>query len=226
MNGSTKRRDGGQRYPPNDPLGRVWTPPSLARAVVEQTTLRPLEARFGWGPNRVSILDPSCGDGALLAAAEREYAGQADADTYAIDIDLGARGLELATMHMVGDFLTLWRHWERLPISEVAFDLVLQNPPFGKEVGITTTCHHVLAALGVGARRTVVILPAAAICGAVFHELVWAPRPPTRLLRVTSRPWPDRLREACVMVWDKGNEQPTQLGRLDWSGLTDEDLGG
>jgi predicted RNA methylase len=93
-------------------LSQWFTPPWLARRLAT------------WVPRGVSVLEPSCGDGALVEGFLR--AGHAPADITGIELDLeqAARCEErFPIMVMRGDFFAI-------PWEADSFGCVLTNPPF------------------------------------------------------------------------------------------------
>lgn len=219
-NPTSKAQEAGQPYPPGDPLDRTYTWPSLARAVVDTISGQPR-----------TVLDPSVGGGWLLQAAKTRWPGAA---MYGVDIDTGAAWL--GRCHgLAADWLTVARFWDRLPLGQAiamlhgsphesdAPDLILMNPPFSS---VEMARDHVRAALDLS-RHVVAILPLPFVCGTTFDEL-WRYKRPTIVRRITTRPWPDRLREACVFEWNADwsggvDAATTQLLDLDWT--RDEEIG-
>lgn len=197
-----------QPHAPGDPLGRVYTPAWLADAVVDLAHHR-RQAR-GLGPPR-TVLDPSVGSGKLLAAARRRWP---DARLLGVDIDPTATGNQVADHFATGDWPTIARFWRRLPISdgEGHVDLVLQNPPFGDQVGIAVTMDHVVRAISI-APITLCILPLPYVAGEVFDQ-VWRYKRPAVIHRVIGRPWPVHLREVAVFEWDVFHDGPTQVADI------------
>lgn len=200
--------DDAQPHPPGDPLGRVYTPGWLARALVDIADER-RRAR-GLGPPR-TVLDPSAGSGKLLLAARERWP---DARLLGVDLDPKAAASEVADHFATGDWPTVARFWRRLPISDGDghVDLVLQNPPFGDQVGISVTIEHVIRAIGI-APITLVIVPLPYVAGEQFDR-VWRHKRPSVVHRVIGRPWPVHLREVCVMEWDVFHDGPTQVADI------------
>lgn len=215
----------------DDTLGRVYTPPSFADAVVAAVTTtgscsQSLDEQAG---RYLRILDPSCGEGALLDAAGRRWPA---AKLYGIDIDPQLeRPVAVSHGHfMRGDWPTIARHWARMPLANHEPSLIVANPPFGDDVGIMTTIEHVRCVVDFvelrGCSSAMVILPLPYVCASLFEEHVWADHAPAILWRVTDRPWPDRLREVCCLEWHNGHTGDTRVRRLEWGGLTPEERAG
>lgn len=198
-----------QPYPAGDPLGRVYTMPSFAWSVM----LAALASRVAADVAAPEVvLDPSVGAGGLLDAARKMWP---TAQHYGVDIDPGAAGLARCDRHEVADWRAVARFYDALFPKRP--DLIVQNPPFGKEIGVQVTIEHVLWSIRL-ARHAMVILPLPYLCGAQF-DTVWIERRPATIYRVKERPWPDRLREVAVFEWNDWHVGPTQILDLDWSGL-------
>jgi predicted RNA methylase len=210
VNETTRRAEADQPHPPGDPLGRVYTQASFADAILAHVFASGL-------PAPRTVVDPSCGPGALLDACRRRFPGIA---AFGIDIDPGVKP------GVLGDWPTIARFWGRMSISEAVRganhatgwnndrpDFVFTNPPFGEHVGVRTTIEHMQRSLDISS-HVVAILPLPYLCGAEF-DAVWRYRRPMRILRVTDRPWPDRLREVAVYEWRAG-VAGTVVEDLDW----------
>jgi adenine-specific DNA-methyltransferase len=102
-------------------VGQHFTPPSVADLLVE---LALAEYSGGSAPR---VLDPACGDGALLAAVRRRIP---DAILHGFDIDPEAAGTALQRVPgakiVVADALTA---------VDDKYDLVVMNPPYVGEKG-------------------------------------------------------------------------------------------
>ena len=127
-------------------MGFWPTPPALADEVVRLLELRPLQ----------SILEPSAGDGALLAALQRAHPWIVEEDVVACELDDGrVEGLwrDFPWADVVqGDFLS-----GCLGDCATKAPRCIMNPPFGNRIEEA----HVLHALGLLARggRLVAIMP-------------------------------------------------------------------
>jgi predicted RNA methylase len=109
-------------FPPDNPLAFFATPPEAAESLV---LLAASASGFPCYDDRPRILEPSAGDGALVAAALSYWPG---ADVTAIELD-PFRAALLAGRHpgvplLRRDFLDV------APEELGPFDLVLMNPPF------------------------------------------------------------------------------------------------
>lgn len=220
MNPTTKATEYAQPHPPKDPLGRVYTPPSFALAVVNAIQRGPLETP------RV-VMDPSAGRGTLLWAMAERWP---DAARIGLDIDpeAGPYFAPYATSWDVADWLTVFRFWDRLRFRELCPDggpdLILMNPPFGKAVPTKVTRHHIVAACALSP-HVMVILPLPYVGMDTASSELWEKRRPAILHRVRHRVWPDRLREVCCLEYREDHHGPTIVRDLEWSGLTDEERG-
>ena len=114
-------------------LGDFPTPPAIADVLARVT----LDAALRRGDVR-TVLDPACGEGALLAAAcrrmERYRRGAGGAGLIGVEIDQGrARAGQLA-LHRAGLTAAQIFHGDALrrppPLQDGAFDAVIANPPF------------------------------------------------------------------------------------------------
>lgn len=210
-----------QPYPAGDPLGRVYTDADFALAVCQaaRTSREGAQVRQPW-----NVLDPSVGGGHLLHAARRVWPAHG-VTTLGVDIDPKAAGFADCAAHHIGDWTTIARFWNRLPLAEHCGDgkpdLILQNPPFGKKIGVRITIEHVLWATRI-ADHAMVILPLPYLCGAEF-DVVWKERRPSTIHRVVGRPWPDRLREVAVFEWNVWGGETTQILDLDYVPLRGAD---
>ncbi len=106
-------------------FGRVYTPPSLATALVQRTIPPDVTSRA----RAVSICDPACGDGALLAAAAQAFP---KARLFGFDIDpdavVAARArLPQAAIEQADSLADFSTGAIR---GEAAFDFVIANPPW------------------------------------------------------------------------------------------------
>ena len=89
---------------------------------------------------RLTVLDPACGDGRfLVAAAQRLRVAGAVPTLVGIDVDDGALGLAAEALVGCGDVVLEQRDalGSELPCGEV--DVVLGNPPFLSQLAATTT---------------------------------------------------------------------------------------
>jgi adenine-specific DNA-methyltransferase len=130
-----------------DPIkagGRHYTPPLLAAFVAEQGSLALGDL------STVRVLDPACGDGALLEAAAAALPSSARVDLYGFDLDSAA--IEIARLRLVDmprnctvtvgevDFIdavlaekesteSLFGKSDAIQLS-ARFDFVIANPPY------------------------------------------------------------------------------------------------
>ncbi|WP_448595232.1 N-6 DNA methylase [Thermoflexus hugenholtzii] len=105
-------------------LGQFFTPPRLAAWMVETA--------LGWLPQRASMLDPACGDGAFLEPAAR--LGFSEAIGIEVDPEVLATARErlraFPSVSLHGANALEWVHE-----LEGRFDLVATNPPFSAKYG-------------------------------------------------------------------------------------------
>jgi len=116
-------------------LGAWYTPPDLVDAVVEAVITPEFVAAR---PHLLSVLDPSCGDGRFLAAADRHIASLgAAASLIGCDLDPAAITAARATLGGHADL----RHADALATvwSSQRFDLVIGNPPYLSQMATATT---------------------------------------------------------------------------------------
>ncbi|MBU6427550.1 MAG: N-6 DNA methylase [Cyanobacteria bacterium REEB65] len=108
---------------PSKLLGQVFTPPALARKVLDRVAGRPAR-----------ILDPACGAGHFLQAAAQRWPG---AELVGFEVDPAAAALAsewLAGAIEKRDAGAGSRIWQRDALQgdvHPAFDLVCGNPPYG-----------------------------------------------------------------------------------------------
>lgn len=177
-----------------DALDRFYTPDGLARACL---------ATWGWRGVR-SVVEPSVGGGAFARAVRARWPG---ARIVGADIDPAAAGLALCDTALVGSWPELVEggHIERP-------DIVVGNPPFTDDAAL----RHVEAALDLGANTVALILP-----WAYWGVERWAPlldgRPPHIVRPIRPRPWPDRVREVALYVWERNGRGTTSILPLRWS---------
>ena len=116
-------------------LGAWYTPPDLVDAVVE-AVITPEFVATRQRP--MTVLDPSCGDGRFLAAADRRIALLgATASLEGCDLDPEAIGAARATLPSRADLRqadALARVW-----PPRRFDLVIGNPPYLSQMAAATT---------------------------------------------------------------------------------------
>ncbi|MEZ0228075.1 MAG: TaqI-like C-terminal specificity domain-containing protein [Planctomycetota bacterium] len=101
-------------------LGRVFTPAKVASALAT-VTLRGLDGE------RVCVLDPACGGGALLAAAAQVLGARAELEGW--DKDRASLEEARATLHGARSRPTLRRR-DALFEGRGTFDAVIANPPW------------------------------------------------------------------------------------------------
>lgn len=102
-------------------LGAYYTPPVIARYLAGWAIRRPTDR----------VLDPGCGEGVFLAAAEAQLqrlGGSGYDHTQLLGIDLNATALETAR-RVTGSALIEARDFFELE-SEPRFDAVIGNPPY------------------------------------------------------------------------------------------------
>ena len=116
-------------------LGAWYTPLDLVDTVVE-AVITPEYVRGRTGP--IAVLDPACGDGRFLLAAERRLHGLgATAALTGCDIDAAALDEARAALAPTAELLEV----DALATSwpERRFDLVIGNPPFLSQLAASTT---------------------------------------------------------------------------------------
>lgn len=189
--------------PVGDPLGRCYTPQTLADAVVDAISLDPT-----WSGRLIStafprVVEPSVGGGSFARSVLRRWPS---ARLLGVDVDPSAEGLALCRRHVIGDWVQVARYWDRLDLARDEdygdTDLIVGNPPFGRAVGIDVTIAHVHACLD-RAPLVVLVLPLPYMCGSEF-DVIWRRQRPAVVHRVRARPWPTRLREVAVFEWRRG----------------------
>lgn len=174
-----------------DELDRVYTPDLLARAIVDALP----------GPAPFRVVEPSVGGGAFVRAARRRWPR-----TWitGVDRDGCAAGLLAVDQALCGS-------WPEIAPRLPRPDLILGNPPFGGDTALS----HVEAALGTGAARIALILPWA-YWGVERWASLLASCPPVEVRPILPRPWPDRVRETALYLWERGSLLPTQIRPLRW----------
>lgn len=211
-----------------DDLDRHYTPLPLAREIVAR--LR----EAGCDPSGGAVLEPSVGGGSFVLAVRGSFI----ACTIGVDVDPGARGLDLCDYGHVADFPS-WASavvgavFDRFHESASAVNphtvdavgrrlrLVVGNPPFsarGKADQLRTRL-NIRAALDVADVADAwcaLILPSAFVLGGeAWSWLDDEPAcRPSHLWPITRRPWGDRVRETSVYVWCPRSERE----RDDWPG--------
>ena len=166
-----------------DPLGRVYTPDWLADEMARIAAIVV--------PDPYVVVDPCCGDGALLEAALGRFP---EAPVTGIDLDPEARGLALhrpgtTRVPQTGDYLQ-WDDSSRAHLPSI----YLINPPYD-DVG-----WRILAkAVAADPEVVVALVPLAWTAHRRGRDLLYGKRPATAI-PVLGRPW-DRLREAVILVW-------------------------
>ncbi len=116
-------------------LGAWYTPPDLVEVVVEAVVTPEFVADR---PGPLAVLDPSCGDGRFLAAADRRIRSLGStAALTGCDLDPSAIAAARSTLPAAArlreaDALTT-------PWPASRFDLVIGNPPFLSQMATATT---------------------------------------------------------------------------------------
>ena len=89
---------------------------------------------------RITVLDPACGDGRfLVAAAERLFAAGAVPNLVGIDVDEAALGLAAAALDGRGEVVLEHGDALRAELTHGGVDVVLGNPPFLSQLASTTS---------------------------------------------------------------------------------------
>lgn len=106
-----------------DALDRYYTPPDVAMRCVRWLS--------GIVDAPQTVMEPSVGGGAWVAAARQEWRPTVDV----LDIDPGAAGLGMGDTSICADWLTV--------SPPVRYDLVLGNPPYRHaEAHVRHSIHH------------------------------------------------------------------------------------
>lgn len=116
-------------------LGAWYTPPELVDTIVDAVVTSTFVRRVGDRP--VAVLDPACGDGRFLAAADtriRALGGR----TRLVGVDVDPRATA-ATRAAVPTAEVLTADALRHDWSRRRFDLVVGNPPFLSQLATATT---------------------------------------------------------------------------------------
>ena len=116
-------------------LGAWYTPPDLVDAIVESVITPEFVATRS---SPITVLDPACGDGRFLVAAQRRLT-QLGATCRSTGCDIDAAAVEAARsslpptaeLRCADSLATTW--------SRQRFDLVLGNPPFLSQMASATT---------------------------------------------------------------------------------------
>ncbi|WP_027462894.1 SAM-dependent methyltransferase [Deinococcus ficus] len=128
----------GGRLPPRNPLAFFPTPPEVAQQVAELAH-EALGYRAHLG-RRVTVLEPSAGEGALLQAVERVWDDPAHLDLHAWELDPG----RAAILHVLGYRVT---RADFLSCATPA-DLIVMNPPFSVPGDALAWRTHLIHAVG------------------------------------------------------------------------------
>jgi hypothetical protein len=174
---------------------RHFTPPRLSDVIVER-----LARRLGWAPD--VVIEPSCGAGAFLRSAKKEFP---DVYTIGVDIDPEAEGLAMCDWPIVGDWPTFG------PLLKLALPrrrkvLVIGNPPFGAadDEQLAGTLAHIKAAIELG-DATCLILPWAMLGGVPsYASIMHGEGAPVEAWPFFPRPWGLHIREAAAFLWGPG----------------------
>ncbi len=174
-------------------LDRYYTPPDLARVLVDQ---------LGIGPG-LAICEPSAGGGAFVEA----LAATKPARLVAVDVDPSAPGLTMGTASVCADFLDL--EWS----TRCQFDWIVGNPPYRDALA------HVLHALEQGGR--VAFLLRIGFLESAKRAPFWADHPCRRIWALSERPsfTSDGKTDAAayaLFYWDNQYSGPTRLDVLSW----------
>lgn len=114
--------------------GAVYTPLLLARWAAEILAEYMPECR------QASILDPACGDGALLQAVAQQFTGSLS--LFGMDIDHAAlctasRWLPELTSHHANALAVMDTARRECLMGNTAYDAIITNPPWGADPGFT-----------------------------------------------------------------------------------------
>lgn len=186
-----------------DELGRTYTPDAVALAVVLRLTERLSD--------RCTVLEPCVGGGAFARAARQVLRAQ----VHGVDLDATCSGQRECAAFVPGDAR------EVLASRGVeSYDLVLTNPPFGKDVGQEVTEGIVASARRVGV-VTAMLMPLDYQTQAGFEHHV---ADCAEVWPLLPRPF-ECERGMCVFVWDTRHEGLTLFRPLRWrSGGTASNL--
>lgn len=167
-----------------DPLERHYTPPNLARNVLQLLAVE-------WG-RLTRLFEPSVGGGAFIRESRKLWPG---IDLFGCDLDTGCDGAHLLGKERFegdGTLETLHKHRERLTGMPA-----VGNPPF------TLATEHVRALLPVTG-RVAFILPSDVVTRSLGTD--WGQLyqdHPCRVFVIQGRPFGDKTRECALYVWDE-----------------------
>jgi SAM-dependent methyltransferase len=118
-------------------LGAWYTPPELVSTVVDHVITAEFVERRTCNSGEIQVLDPACGDGRFLAAAERriiELGGRCELTGVDIDPRAVAATLSAIPRTRVHNEDALVRPW-----AKRRFDVVIGNPPFLSQMSAVTS---------------------------------------------------------------------------------------
>lgn len=127
--------------------GTVYTPHSLAAYVAEKLYGYLTQSSLIGNKQRLSILDPACGDGALLRAIDGAVANQRDLQLLGVDLNKHAISVARKRMGDSANFVTTnglcpfnqvrkvgWRRLLKRFGAEQGVDCIIANPPWGAQI--------------------------------------------------------------------------------------------
>lgn len=180
-------------------LDQWYTPPDTARRICE----------FARIERMARVLEPSCGDGALIRAMDLRMGTLLGLDIDVRRID-ALREQYFDRRHQYRFEYTNFLHWS----SRIEYDVAVMNPPFS---GGQTEA-HLLQALRF-ARRVVIHCPLTTLESSGRYRCLWSKYKPTRMAVCASRPkysGTDGGKTAMVTLEiDTRNPQP-QTTELEW----------